>query len=689
MKYDIVKAYIQNPNFLKHIGYALSFIFIAIPGTIGVFDGVPLGNLTELVALYILISCIMLFPRPDFPLGSRTGIVALLIIIAGSAGLKLWIGTISLPHGLVASYYAPESEIPERSTEFKNTGSGTRIDPEVNFAKIAYSTTVRPFPLWFFNDNTRFNRSTEETNASIPFRAMWKGYIYIPRSAPAIRIEARSGTATAMIGDKPSKDGLIAFSPTADREDVMPIAVEYAAHGTPHAKISLSWENGEGMRSVLFPERHASAEIIRDAWLAAANGALALGASAAMIALLFAGISARSWKRWLVSHDGALALAWILASCLAAYGLMQIAPSNYANFLAPEGDSLTYETFARHLQFTGDFAMRAFEHEAYYWQILYYHILAIAHEMFGEALFPLFFMQALSIIVAGYAAAYATASISGIRDWRMIPAFALVAGNPLLTQGASALYPGGALLVTLTILFLMKARSAFREARAGMWQAVLVGGGIACSLAVLMRTDIAAWLPVIVIWIAISFPRERIAAYAAFILPFIIVLSPFVARNMLVAGQFRLVSQSSSTANFMLGTPLPANHAPDNSRPEGILRKTGFLFDERANKTLNWIAGNPRNYARLLMKKAAVLGGFRPFDATIAILYGLGAAGALLGFIFRPDLRLPISLIAGGIFAQLGGLAIMSVAFMRYSAPLVPPLAILAAMTLYLPWKKT
>ena len=159
----------------------LFIVFFIIPcPSLPFLDGFPLSHPLD---LFILILIVFLFYILPWKKNIPTKKTLLFVVCLGL--IKLSIALLSPLHGLQGNYYANTTnwEGPyERSTEFKNKNF-TRIDSHIAFYNIGYSFTREPFPLWFLNDNSRFNwyLSNHPDRKKIKFSAEWKGYLYVPK----------------------------------------------------------------------------------------------------------------------------------------------------------------------------------------------------------------------------------------------------------------------------------------------------------------------------------------------------------------------------------------------------------------------------------------------------------------------------------------------------------------------------
>lgn len=337
--------------------------------------------------------------------------------------------------------------------------------------------------------------------------------------------------------------------------------------------------------------------------------------------------------------------------------------------------------------------MSQLETDAYYWQILYYHLLALGHILFGESLFPIFFFQTLSLLITGgllfQIARWLTKKNGRIKSiWPLLLLAMAPAIHPLLLNYAFQLYPIGALIITATIFLLLISEAGFIKNK--RWWLFIVPG-LSMGLAIVTRVNFLTWLPFVLIWLIISFRKKCLLPLLAFFIGLILALSPFVIRNYLVAHKWRLISSSSSTINFVQGTPIPNDYVPSSEQYEAVIKRLRFLFDGRAHPVVRWILDDPLAYLRLLSNKFIHLIGFygEEINFWMLIPFILFVTGSFALLIkpqwLSPALKRKDYLITGlFIWTQIITVIMFSVSSVKYHVILTPVLLLFSFWPLLL-----
>jgi hypothetical protein len=138
------------------------YLLLPAPGW-GILSGRPLGAIGATLLLLVWWSRLVAGRAPF-------GALALALV-----ALKFAAGPLLLDRGLVALYYANDQWRPphERSLDFLALPA-TMVDTRLDFHE-----TRRPFPVFFFNDSSRFNyhRSGEPERRLMAFSAIWRGWM--------------------------------------------------------------------------------------------------------------------------------------------------------------------------------------------------------------------------------------------------------------------------------------------------------------------------------------------------------------------------------------------------------------------------------------------------------------------------------------------------------------------------------
>ncbi len=697
---------IKRANAFKFLIITLLFLFILIPGRPGWFDGFPLSQLHELLSLTILGAVLFFLPiKPPKKSAIYWNLTAILIVlIAGKAAL----GFLSLPQGLVGSYYYANADGKnyEKSTEFiRSKIDGTRIDREINFETVGYFFNVQQFPLWFFNDKERFN-FIDGSRASLPFHVEWKGYIYVPPNKSTIGLETKD-KASLYIKDikiydseTPLDKASLELIGEDFKDKVFPITINYTALERPYKKLRLSWEGNFGSKATiknsLFPQRYGKERIVFDWYLGILDLLIKILVAALTFFTFYIFTAKSSWKTWFYSYKPYLMiLFFVIFYYLTATTLSKAMGSEYFNILDGGNDPLVYETFARHLQLTNDWLMKTYQKSSYYWQILYYHSLAIAHYIVGESLFPIAFLQLVSVLITAlltfFISLYLFKKDGQIKNfWLLLPVFVLSATYPHATQQITEFFPVGTMLAVATAAMLLFTEKKIKKG--GGWLALVALSGIISGLMLLMRTNFALWFFLISLWFVLSFGKSFIKYLAVFLAGVTATIAPFVIRNKIISGQFELMSNSNPTINFINHTPIPQDYIASATDYSAIFKWTNKILDGRSHDTIRWIIDEPISYLNFLQEKFMGLIDTSAHGVSLWPIFILFIISSIL-FITKPKIFSPESkrkdyLIVGGfVWAQLIALLIFGKQEVRYLAPLVPFL-IIFSIGIILPLEK-
>lgn len=554
-------------------------IFLLAPGIASPFDGIPLDTLAEGITFAGILP-LLFFIRPPRTRVSRLHLLLIPIIIG-----KIIIGSAGLEEGLTGSYYVENSQTPaERSTEFIHMPyGGTRFDRDINFIQGGYANGARPLPVWFLNGAAGRGLPAAE-KAILPVIIEWKGYLYVPAGAMAVVATSDGKTDIAVTMPK--------------KESVIPITVRYAASSNPDRFIRLSWDDAKQtpVTDSLYPKPYAVREVHFNYFLKLGDTALKVLVLILLIALCIARPAPTPWHALLAS-------AGIGSFLIITVRLLRAARHPYFAMLSGGNDPLTYETYARYLQFTGNWSMAAIEQGSYYYQP-YYYFVALMHYLGGEGLFPLFLMQGSLIAGAGLCLAEVGRRIVGmprtLRDaWPLATLPIALALIPPIANEAQMLFPSvfGIFFASLTAFFLMRGKDTVYGGYGSF-----VCAGIALGFGIMSRFNFLSWLPLILIWLICG--RRGGKRTLFFALGLILVLGPVLIRNKVVSGYTQLFSRSNATINFIKSVPPEAaSYTPKKVHPKiAIIHDT--IFDGRATPVMAWIAENPTAYARQVILKA-------------------------------------------------------------------------------------
>ena len=603
-------------SFFKYITFIFLILFILIPGRPGWFDGIPLSQFHELIALFILGIIFFLLPKSSEEIKKKKYLGYITVFVIGLTIIKLVIGLISLPQGLTASYYFPsfDSSVPEKSTEFKKLNSkSTRLDREINFKNINYSFIVNPFNLSFLNSIEHKKSKLSNKRHKLPINAIWEGYLFVPNNRSQLEIESY-GKSEIHIEDKKIleiKNSVTKINVSDNTNKLVSLKIIYQATiDDDRRNLGLRWTDNDNQKSslktYLFPEAYSTNQIKMDSAIYLVdivNKILLL-----ILTILFFGLIIKRalWKDWLFTWKPYFIGSIGFSAYYIINKLLLGANNIYLSFLSPGNDSFTYESYSRYIQFSGDWLMKAIVPGSYYYQP-YYYFVALFHYLAGESIFFIFLIQSLFIILSLILIFYIGKLIlkkgDSIKDtWMLlVPFFLVIFNKPLINEALRLrpLYVGVfMILITIFLLFL-----AIRKQEAkGKWIWPTILAGCCFGLSIILRFNFLIWTPFILIWLVVRF-RKRLKAIIGFIIGSVITLSPFILRNWFVAKQFRLVSRSNSTANFIMGTPIPKDFVPSGIDHSKTFNYFNSFFDGRAYKHIQWIIESPGDFFQLLKHK--------------------------------------------------------------------------------------
>lgn len=643
---------------------ALVAIFIASPGREGFLDGIPLESPHELIVLAIAFSACWLAPMRMPDAGrKRKWIYALFFVLTIATAGKVAIGAMSIPRGLQGSYALPSGKPETR-----------RIDRNIMFSDKGYAYGERTFPVWFMNDRERFNQAGLD-RTKMPFTAEWNGYAHMETARPDIMFD-HSGNASIEI------DGVPAERFVTWKTGMYPIRIRYES-GTENGRfLHLVRKSDKEAFDELFPERYEPQELARDA-IAGKIGVIALffGAWAAALAFILLA-SGAAWRQWMGTwRPMALVIGAICTMALLAR-IWTAAQSPYSIMLYSGSDDLSYETFSRHMRLTGDWDMSMLEQEAYYYQ-LYYYFVAMMHGIGGEGLLPIFIMQAILLVVAGFFIMRTGMRMAKVGNgWKeafpFLAAFAGIALMPELGKEAMRLMPTIPGICATAIAAWMIVCAGETPGKKGIALSAMAGAML--GVGIMNRYNFLVWAPFVVLYAGIGKHDNRWIRGVACALGIAVMLCPFVLRNKIVANQWRLVSQSNTTANFMMGTPVPEGFEPESVFLAETKPILSTFFDGRVNRTIGWIRERPYDYLRLVYGKAARAISLHP------VLWIAFVISSLI-WLIKPSLlsaqleRKEYILWGGFVIGQFIAITLMSTGDGRYYAVTMPFLILSLALS--------
>ncbi len=566
----------SRKQWIRYVLAGLLFAFVAVPGRHGPLDGLPLENPLETVALFLALwACVFLplsFPQEG---RNRKRTYVLMAVLLAAIAAKAALGAASLPRGLTGHYASATA--PAAAT--------VRLDPVLAFESKGYVRNGSPFPVWFLNDRELFNEAGTDRTL-LPFTAVWEGFVEMDAVQPDFALVHDGDASIAVGGTDPEK--FVAW-----KSGPYPVRVTYASPPSRGHFLYLAGPSGAPFTE-LYPAPYGKNEIARDKTVGFFT-AIVLFAGLLAAILLVAGMTAGTrWIAWM-KNDGLFAILAMAAFAFAYGTVLHAAQSPYFNTPYAGSDELTYETFARHAATTGDWSMIGLEREAYYYQ-LYYYFLAAMHALCGEGFASVFALQAMALVFAALVFAR-TGILASAPQAVQAGVFAAIAFMPELVGESGRIMP-----TVLGVFFAGCAAALMMRKKGHAGTHALAGAML--GLGILNRYNFLAWVPFVLAYALVSAGKGKIVRCACLTGGIAAVLAPFFIRNGLIAHQWRLVSQSNTTANFMLGTPVPENFVPQGTFRAETFPFVRTVFDERASAAIEWMREQPWDYLALMLGKA-------------------------------------------------------------------------------------
>ena len=386
--------------------------YLVLPGhPLSLLPGLPLGPL-GLVAL-VLFGLALFAGGGARPVGGRRW----LLLFGGLCLLKLGLASLTPVYGLEASYNGEpgDRKVPERSTEFPGLAA-TRLDQRLSLAD-------DQFPLYFFNDNLRFNyyQPDEPDRASLPFSVRWQGLLDVPAEGNYRFWLTAVGSAELAIG---GTELSVEARERAERVSravrlpagLSPIRAEYERRGGAPAELLVEWDLGGAPTPLAAPyllARPAPVSGLPAEPFRLAAGALdllfLLGLAGYSVALVWAALAgeraaARAGARPGLARLERPLLALLLGGVLLYAALTSLELRGRVVLLEGGADWLTYETYARDIQLNGPLmtlGKAIGKGRPYFFQPFYPYALAFGHWLTGEDLYGVVVLQLFGLGLAG------------------------------------------------------------------------------------------------------------------------------------------------------------------------------------------------------------------------------------------------------------------------------------------------
>jgi hypothetical protein len=612
------------PRWAQDMAPVLVLAYLLLPGhPLGLLTGLPLGPVG--LAVLVLFGLVIF---AAWPLAGRAGGSRLAWFLCTLCLLKAGIALVAPSYGLAGSYYARPgaSAPPEWSSEFPHA-PGTRLDRELSFVGDT-------FPLYFFNDNLRFNyyNEGEPDRATLPFAARWRGFLEVPAggdfrfwitSAGTTRLQLPG--AAPIVLDSQDRPTIVEHRLRLSG-GLQPILVEYVRHPGMPAELAVEWD-GEGSRVPLrAPFLVASASPLPSTlaapliWVArlidiAFLVTVMLLSTSLLRASLRRSADQRSYERpppsaFRLPPSGLRLppfvgerhlIALMLAIVFAWAALASLSLHRHVVLLDGGSDWLTYETYARDILENGPLMTLdrpLGKGKAYFFQPFYPYALAAAHWLSGEDLYGVVALQLFGI---GVAAALVNALGKQLFDpIAGVLGFAIVLGvlGPLQLEWVARH------LLSENIYFWLLPAAALALIRLGDQptrpRALLAG--FLLGLCCVTRGPTLLWVPpalLVTYWrVRRSFPRAKGAYVALAGLACLGLLLLVPLRNYIVSGHPALVA-TNAMATMELAHPLTP--AVDLRGANQNPLYAALRLDSSTVRYIEFIRQDPLGYAATLV----------------------------------------------------------------------------------------
>jgi hypothetical protein len=505
---------------------------------------------------------------------------------------------------LEARYFAEEraSGAPEWSSEFPGRPF-TRLDRTLDFEGPR-------FPLYFLNDNLRFNFYTPDRpdRQTLPFIARWRGLLDVPgdgeyrfwlKAAGQARLDLRGAPRleVASDGDVRTTEHWVRL-----KAGQHPVALEYRRLAGRPALLSLEWDLGGPPTAIGAPHLLAAPAPLPGqlsgalSWTAQGLDLLYL-VTVAVVALLF-------WIRR-ESHAAERPLLALLLALVLGYAVLTSLELDERVVILDGGaDWLTYETYARDIQENGPLmtlGRPVGRGRPFFFQPFYPYALAAYHWLGGEDLFAPVVLQIFGVGVAGVLVSYCGRRLFGVPSG--IAALAVVLGilGPLQFDWVARrllsenVYFWFLPATALALIALTDSRSDRRPSAA-----LATLAGLLLGLCCITRGPTLLWIPPV---LAITFQRLRTGPGAlsttvilAAICASVVALVPL--RNWIVSGQPSLVA-TNGVATIELAHPLTPEVDLRGVEQNPIYR--ALKIDYAVIQLLEFVRQDPDGYGATLV----------------------------------------------------------------------------------------
>ncbi len=625
----------------------------------GLADGLPINHPLELWIVLLLVGGFFIAPWSI----DRHQAPRLALVLFAVALLKLALAASSLPHGLVARYYANADfhGPPEASIEYRLPGA-TRIDTSIDFAPVGFGWGVKPFPIWFFNDSRRFNfyKPGEPDRKRLPFSVRWDGFVRVSTTEPITLRLVTEQEATLLIRERPllsTAEGrpkaTLALEPGWH-----PVSLSYAWKGQGPRSLRLEWGRQGKFQPVPSSALLPLEPTLRTDWW---DRTTALPAWAVFILQFLAaawvlGVGLRGiTKERLLTERAAV---YLLVLVMVAFGTISLGKRGrtpHWNILNGGDDPLVYETAARQIVLENDLLNRMENTQPFYFTAGNRYFLAASHYLMGPSKAMVVMLQYILLAVTCALLFYITK--------RLVPSWVALFGAALFFSGFAResiyrwptdLFPAVATMLLCASLFVQLARCQERLSLKRVSVA-----GLLLGLASIMRPNVLIFAPVAFFWLILGrghSKRKNLLAACTLAVITTLTISPVTIRNWYVSGEFVMLNKGGAI-NFWQGNQPPedldlsrVNNYPLYKRL-GISPITQEIFEYLRQRPLAFLAG-------LGTKSLDILGLPPYFSLSLFALHIAYIMGAVFHWRWGKDRWLAI-LLHGFLLSQWATLIIL------------------------------
>src|SRR5262249_27871347 len=375
----------------------------------------------------------------------------------------------------------------------------------------------------------------------LPFSVRWTGQLDVPSNGVRTFLLEAAGPARLTL------DGAELLATDGSAESFLArgmhaIQVEYTRPEARVPRLRLSWQREPG----------AALEVV-NASGAEPRAGLAHGLELALGLVALALIGWWMWRR----------RAWwpLVPLAFAVYGAAQLWPLlGRTSILSGLDDWLVYESSARDILFNGPLMADGQDHAApYYGQPLYPYVLAFAHVLTGEGLFPPLVLQFAAlggvVVLSGVLARRAFPQWSQASTFAMGGLGLFMAVQNEYWRTARQLFTENLYTPLVLCSLIVLVSLAARRAPPRWWQLLLTGALL--GLTAVARAQFLACVPFGLLVLVLAWRRRALNAVVLVGAGLVFAVAPVTARNWIVSGQFVPISASGGASLLEFHRPPP------------------------------------------------------------------------------------------------------------------------------------